>query len=159
MRTLTLTSESIAPSGWVQAELGASGRADVGGGLRVTGNLVVDGTIQGDIAAGTVQPGDLVDNAVTSAKIAEADGASGQDTNTGSGVKTGHIQDGAVTNAKIGADLDGRIKTVETHAAITAGNPHNTTAKDIDGANNQIVAQINAGPASSTRLGSPSPRN
>jgi hypothetical protein len=38
---------------------------------------------------------------VLSANIKEADGTTGQDTNAGSGVKTGHIQDGAVTDAKI----------------------------------------------------------
>ena len=43
----------------------------------------------------------LQENAATSAKIAEADGTSGQDTSTGSGVKTGHLQDGAVTNEKV----------------------------------------------------------
>ena len=42
------------------------------------------------------------DDQVTSQKIKEADGTSGQDTNSGSGVKTGHIQNGAVTPAKIG---------------------------------------------------------
>jgi len=41
------------------------------------------------------------DDQVTSQKIKEADGTSGQDTNSGSGVKTGHIQDTAVTNSKI----------------------------------------------------------
>jgi len=41
------------------------------------------------------------DDQVTSQKIKEADGTSGQNTNSGSGVKTGHIQDGAVTDAKI----------------------------------------------------------
>lgn len=38
---------------------------------------------------------------VKSRHIAEADGITGQDTNRGSGVKTGHIQDSAVTDAKI----------------------------------------------------------
>ena len=38
---------------------------------------------------------------ITSKKIKEADNTSGQDTNSGSGVKTGHIADGAVTDAKI----------------------------------------------------------
>lgn len=33
------------------------------------------------------------DDQVTSQKIREADGTSGQDTNSGSGVKTGHIQE------------------------------------------------------------------
>lgn len=44
-------------------------------------------------------------NEVTSPKIKEADGTSGQDTNLGSGVKTGHIQDGAVTDAKIAGPI------------------------------------------------------
>lgn len=38
---------------------------------------------------------------VLSRHIREADATSGQDTNSGSGVKTGHIQDAAVTTAKI----------------------------------------------------------
>jgi len=41
-------------------------------------------------------------DSVLSHDIKEADGTSGQDTNSGSGVKTGHIQDGAVTASKIG---------------------------------------------------------
>ncbi|OGU16220.1 MAG: hypothetical protein A2076_00375 [Geobacteraceae bacterium GWC2_53_11] len=43
----------------------------------------------------------VANNEVTSVKLKEADGTSGQDTNSGSGVKTGHIQDGAVTALKI----------------------------------------------------------
>jgi hypothetical protein len=43
----------------------------------------------------------LANNAVTSAKIDEADGETGQDTNMGAGIKTGHIQRGAVTGEKI----------------------------------------------------------
>jgi len=42
------------------------------------------------------------DDSIVSQHIKEADGTTGQDTNTGSGIKTGHIQDGAVTPAKIG---------------------------------------------------------
>jgi len=38
---------------------------------------------------------------VLSQHVKEADGTSGQNTNSGSGIKTGHIQDGAVTDAKI----------------------------------------------------------
>jgi len=55
--------------------------------------------------------GSVNDNQVTSQKIREADGTSGQETNSGSGVKTGHIQDGAVTTEKIaeGAVTDGKI--------------------------------------------------
>lgn len=43
----------------------------------------------------------VLNDEVTSQKLKEADGTSGQNTNSGSGVKTGHIQDGAVTDAKI----------------------------------------------------------
>lgn len=45
---------------------------------------------------------DLDNNEVTSVKLKEADGTSGQNTNSGSGVKTGHIQNGAVTAQKLG---------------------------------------------------------
>ena len=51
-------------------------------------------------AAG-VATGNIGDDAVTSAKIAEADGTSDQDSEIGTGVKTAHIQDGAVNNDKI----------------------------------------------------------
>jgi hypothetical protein len=44
-------------------------------------------------------------NEIQSRHIREADGTTGQDTNTGDGVKTGHIQDGAVTDAKISGPI------------------------------------------------------
>ncbi len=44
----------------------------------------------------------VINDEVTSQKLKEADGTSGQNTNSGSGVKTGHIQDGAVTASKLG---------------------------------------------------------
>ena len=47
----------------------------------------------------------LAADAVTSRALAEADGASDQDTDSGSGVKTGHIQDGAVTSDKLADDV------------------------------------------------------
>src|SRR3989304_9230414 len=48
---------------------------------------------------------------ILSANIKEADGTSGQNTNAGSGVKTDHIQDGAVTGNKVaaGAITDSKI--------------------------------------------------
>jgi hypothetical protein len=151
VRSLMFTSDAVAATSWVQAKLSATNQAEVGGNLRVVGNLIVTGSIQGDIAVGTVQAGDLVDNAVTntkiadnavstakiadsavgtakiadsavgttkiadsavgsakiaadavtSAKIAEADGTSAQNANTGNGIKTTHLQDGAVTLAKL----------------------------------------------------------
>lgn len=45
------------------------------------------------------------DDQVTSQKIKEADGTSGQNTNSGSGVKTNHIQNGAVTDPKISGPI------------------------------------------------------
>lgn len=44
----------------------------------------------------------MPDDAVLSQHIKDADNTTGQDTNLGSGVKTGHIQNGAVTTEKIG---------------------------------------------------------
>lgn len=58
------------------------------------------------------------DDQVTSQKIREADGTSGQDTNSGSGVKTGHIQDGAVTTEKV---TDSAVTTVKiSDGSVTA---------------------------------------
>lgn len=53
----------------------------------------------------------LANDSVLSQHIKEADGTTGQDTNRGSGVKAGHIQDGAVTTNKIanGAITDAKI--------------------------------------------------
>jgi pectin methylesterase-like acyl-CoA thioesterase len=42
---------------------------------------------------------------ILSYHIKEADGTSSQDTNSGSGIKTAHIQDGAVTDAKISGPI------------------------------------------------------
>ena len=56
---------------------------------------------------------------ILSANIKEADGTSGQNTNAGSGVKTGHIQDGAVTTGKI---LDGAATALKiADGAVTDG--------------------------------------
>jgi hypothetical protein len=43
----------------------------------------------------------LADDSVESRHVAEADGSSGQDPNTGTGIKTPHIQDAAVTFEKV----------------------------------------------------------
>ena len=61
------------------------------------------------------------DDQVTSQKIREADGTSGQNTNSGSGVKTGHIQNDAVTTGKIanGAVTDVKIGGTISQSKIT----------------------------------------
>lgn len=57
---------------------------------------------------------------VTSKDIVSADGTSGQDVMAGNGVKTGHIQDGAVTTSKI---IDGAVTSTKIGAgAVGTGN-------------------------------------
>jgi hypothetical protein len=86
-------------------------------------------------------------NEVTSVKIKEADGTSGQDTNSGSGVKTGHIQDGAVTDAKIGGTIS--VDKLATYAGVKI--VHTGPA---DGVNtfNSIQAAFDSQSASSTSM-------
>jgi hypothetical protein len=63
--------------------------------------LCVLGIASASRAFGASAAGD----SVASGDIKEADGNTGQNTNTGAGVKTGHIQDGAVTDAKIAGPI------------------------------------------------------
>lgn len=74
---------------------------------------------------------------VLSANIKEADGTSGQNTDAGSGVKTGHIQDAAVTTPKLASEsvatdkiaagavtdakISGTIATSKLNVGTTAG--------------------------------------
>ncbi len=69
----------------------------------ITREKIRNGAVSADKLAADIAITDqqLAPDAVISSKIREADGTTGQDTNTGSGVKTGHIQDGAVTSVKL----------------------------------------------------------
>lgn len=67
----------------------------------------------------------VLNDEVTSQKLKEADGTSGQDTNSGSGVKTGHIQNGAVTDAKIAGTISTSKLNVGTSAGTVAAGDHN----------------------------------
>jgi hypothetical protein len=83
----------------------------------VTVNIGDDGTLtlEDKRTWAGIKTEHIQDDAVTSAKIAEADGTSAQDTNTGTGIKTGHIQDNAVTAAKLSSDsTDDTLRAVGT---------------------------------------------
>jgi len=95
----------------------------------------------------------LQDDTVTSAKIDEADGSTGQDTNRGSGVKTDHIQDAAITQPKIadgavnGAKIqDGSVGTAKLATnAVTSTRIRNGAVNNSKIANNTISeAKFNA---------------
>jgi len=79
------------------------------------------------------------DDQVTSQKIKESDGTSGQDTNSGSGVKTGHIQDGAVTTSKI---ADGSVTDAKITGQISATKISSTglNADTVDGLHSADLA-------------------
>jgi hypothetical protein len=111
-------------------------------------------------AAGEVSA-QLVNNEVLSQHIREADGTSGQDTNSGAGIKTRHLQDSAVTSTKIknfsvktwdlgpqsvttGKIRDGTIATVDIAAGAV------TTGKIASGA---VTDAKITGPISGAKLG------
>lgn len=119
----------------------SSTKLEIGSSTNVDGDLTVTGTITGDIAVGIVQAADLVDDAVTSVKLSEADGSTGQDTNTGSGIKTNHIQDDAITNAKLADD--------SVNAAKIANGTVGTAELADDSVN---TAKIDAGAVGSSEL-------
>ena len=93
-----------------------AGNATVTGTLTASGTTkIASGAVAGHVlscidSSGTViwsAPGAvvLVDDAVSSQKISEADGTSGQNTNGGTGVKRGHIQNYAIDQYKLDPGL------------------------------------------------------
>jgi hypothetical protein len=110
------------------------------------------------------------DNTVTSQKIREADGTSGQNTNYGAGVKTGHIQNGAVNDAKISDVAMGKVTGLQCamdskadQSAVDAAlagkvdttlfnSEINSLVSDVNAADTAIQEQVNAlGAAVSTK--------
>lgn len=72
----------------------------------------------------------VLNDEVTSAKLKEADGTASQDTNSGSGVKTNHLQNRAVTNGKLadGAVTDAKISGVISASKLPVGTAAGTVA-------------------------------
>ncbi len=97
--------------------------------------------------------GAVANDEVTSAKIKEATaGSTSQDTNSGNGIKTGHIVDAAVTTAKIanGAVTDakisgpisvGKLPVGTTSTTVAAGNHTHDAAYSKKYANVVVVAK------------------
>jgi len=90
----------VAPDDLASAEVSLS--ASVNYFIDSNGTLIAEGAsfFPGDSSAAGSAAAVLADE-VLSANIAEADGTTGQNTNIGSGVKRGHIQNGAISTPKL----------------------------------------------------------
>ena len=121
-------------------------RADVQVSGTIAGTLAAGTVGPGQIAAGAVGPGQVAAGAVTSVHLAEADGTSGQETGTGQGVKTGHLQDQAVTAAKLqGHATDNAQRAVgPTHLQANAVGPTHLQDQAVTAAKLQGHATDNA---------------
>ncbi len=91
---------------------------------------------------------------IDSAEIMPADGVTGQDIQSGDGVKTGHIQDFAVTDAKIadGAVTDAKISGVISGAKLGSHGHYGSDILDGTITESKIAGQISASKISSVGL-------
>lgn len=71
------------------------------GDLLIAGSLEVEETIKGQLGDESVDASALARRSVTSIKLPKADGRTGQNTGRGKGIKTEHIQDDAISEAKL----------------------------------------------------------
>jgi hypothetical protein len=126
LNRLTLSRSGVDPSQWPILNSGAANRADLSGNLRVSGNVNVEGTIQGDIADGSIGANELASNAVTNPKIANnavtadkiADGNVGNAELANNAVTNPKIANSAVTADKI---ADGNVGNAELAANAVTG--------------------------------------
>lgn len=72
-----------------------------------------------EVQAAIESVGEIPEDVIESAMIAEADGTSDQDTNTGTGIKEGHIQDGAVTSDKVASGAVTGVKIASGAVSIS----------------------------------------
>lgn len=92
-------------------------------------------------------------NQVVSISIKPADGATGQNVLLGSGVKTGHIQDGAVTDAKIGGTISTDKLNVGTSAGTVAAGDHSHVISTVNIADGAVTDAKITGTISGSKLG------
>ena len=132
---------------WVGVRLGD--KEDIwpltGAGYPVADN---GGTKTKESAAGT--PLAVVADEVLSANIKEADNVTAQNTNAGSGVKTGHIQNAAVTNAKLANNAVGNLKIANN--AVTSAKIADGTIATADIANGAVTDPKITGPIATAKL-------
>ncbi len=91
--SLTLTSDTVAPSGWAKIRLTGTSQT------QLDASLLVNGTLSGALAPGLVGTKELADGSVTTQKLVDGSVTTAKIANQA--VNTGQIADGAVTTAKI----------------------------------------------------------
>jgi hypothetical protein len=100
VKSLTLSSDSVAPSGWANLRLLAAGKASLNSSLDVAG------TITGTLSPNSVGTNQLANSAVTTVKLAD------------SATTAAKLADGAVTTNKL---LDGAVAGAKLADGATTG--------------------------------------